>query len=314
MRGSRYIFKSEDFRDISAVKWIPENESEIIGAVQLLHGMAEHIERYEEFAQYLNVRGFVVIGHDHRGHGRSLREEGDTGIFAETNGWELALNDVRTVTKQLKEQHRDLPIFIFSHSMGSFFARDYISRWGKEIAGVILSGTGNQNMFSVQLLQSLSRVEILFRGVHHRSQFLDNLSFGSYNKSFGPHARTSFEWLSRDNDQVDKYVGDPLCGFICTSAHYRDLAQGLRQVCTITNYNRVPKDLPIFLFSGDEDPVGGRKGKIVKEVYGNYQKSGIVDVSMQLNPGGRHESLNETNREEVYNIFFQWLKNHIPLK
>ncbi len=314
MRGSRYIFKSEDYRDISVVKWIPENESEIIGAVQILHGMAEHIERYEEFAQFLNARGFVVIGNDHRGHGKSLKENGDTGIFSEANGWELALNDVRTVTTQLKEQHRGLPVFIVSHSMGSFFARDYISRWGDDIEGVILSGTGNQKMFTVRLLQLLVNFEIRFRGLRHRSHFFDNLSFGSYNKPYGPHPRTSFEWLSRDNDQVDRYVKDPLCGFICTSAHFRDLAQGLHRVCSPSIYKIIPENLPIFLFSGDEDPVGGIKGQLVKEVYENYKKSGIADVSMGLNPEGRHESLNETNREEVYNIFFKWLKDHIPLK
>lgn len=312
MRGSRYIFKSEDYRDISAVKWIPEDDTEIIGAVQILHGMAEHIERYEDFARFLNGKGFVVIGNDHRGHGKSLESEGDTGIFAETNGWELALNDARKVTKQLREQHRDLPIFIVSHSMGSFIARDFISRWGDEINGVILSGTGNQKMYMVRILKLLTQWEIYFRGLRHRSLFFDNLSFGSFNKPYEPRARTSFDWLSRDNEQVDKYVSDPLCGFICTSAHFRDLAQGLYRVCSPSIYRSIPKNLPIFLYSGEDDPVGGKKGELVREVYENYKKAGIEDITMEFNPGGRHESLNETNREEVYNLFFNWLKGHIP--
>jgi len=312
MRGSRYIFKSEDYRDISAVKWIPDDDTEIIGAVQIFHGMAEHIGRYEDFAQFLNKKGFVVIGHDHRGHGRSLESEGDTGIFSEKNGWEIALNDAKKVTKQLKEQHRDLPVFIFSHSMGSFFARDYISRWGSDISGVILSGTGNQKLFMVKILQFLVKWEIMLKGLRHRSTFFDNLSFGSFNKPYGPDPRTSFEWLSRDDAQVDKYVADPLCGFICTSAHFRDLANGLGKVCSPAIYSEVPGELPIFLYSGENDPVGGIKGNLVKEVYENYIKAGIKDVSIGFNPGGRHESLNETNREDIYNIFLNWLKDHIP--
>jgi alpha-beta hydrolase superfamily lysophospholipase len=314
MRGSRYIFKSEDYRDISAVKWIPDDDTEIIGAVQIFHGMAEHIERYEDFAQFLNKNGFVVIGNDHRGHGKSLESEGDTGIFAEKDGWEMALNDTRKVTKQLIEQHRDLPVFIISHSMGSFFARDYISRWGDDISGIILSGTGNQKMFMVRVLQFLVKWEILFRGLRHRSAFFDNLSFGSYNKPFEPDAPSAFEWLSRDRAQVDKYVADPLCGFICTSAHFRDLAQGLKQVCSREIYSMVPVDLPIFLYSGEDDPVGGQKANLVKEVYENYRGAGIKDLTLDLNPGGRHESLNEINKEEVYNIFLNWLKTHIPQK
>lgn len=314
MRGSRYIFKSEDLRDISAVKWIPDEGIEILGAVQIFHGMAEHMGRYEDFAQFLNKNGFVVIGNDHRGHGKSLVSEGETGIFAEQNGWELALNDTRKVTKQLKEQHRDLPIFIISHSMGSFLARDYISRWGADIAGVILCGTGNQDPFMVRVLQILIRLELLFRGFHHRSTFFDKLSFGSFSKPYGPHPRTSFEWLSRDKDQVDKYVSDPLCGFICTTAHFRDLAVGLKKICSPSIYAKVPVNLPIYLYSGDDDPVGGTKGRLVKKVFENYKKAGIQNVIMELNPGGRHESLNEINKDDVYNTFLHWLKEHLPQK
>lgn len=312
MRGSRYIFKSEDLREISAVKWIPEDEDSIIGAVQLFHGMAEHIERYDEFATYLNSKGFVVIGNDHRGHGKSLLEEGDTGIFDDKAGWDKVVNDTRKVTTQLKDQHRNLPIFIISHSMGSFIARDYISRWGEDISGVILSGTANQKLLSVGLLGQLVKLEILFRGIRHRSTFFDNLSFGSFNKPFEPQAPTAFEWLSRDREEVDKYVADPLCGFICTSAHFRDLAYGLKRVCSPEIYTKVPEDLPIFLFSGDEDPVGGVKADQVTEVFELYKKAGIIDVSMKLNPQGRHESLHETNRQEIYEIFLQWLIDHTP--
>ncbi|MBI9099668.1 MAG: alpha/beta fold hydrolase [Spirochaetaceae bacterium] len=314
MRGSRYTFKSEDYRDISAVKWIPDDDTEVIGAVQIIHGMAEHMERYDDFALFLNRKGFVVIGNDHRGHGKSLEAESDTGFFSEENGWEKALHDIRKVTLQLKEQHRELPIFIISHSMGSFFARDYISRWGDDINGVILSGTGNQKTFMVTVLQFLVKIEILFRGLRHRSTFFDNLSFGSFNKPFEPGAPTPFEWLSRDRVQVDKYVDDPLCGFICTTAHFRDLAQGLKRVCDPSLYSQVPKNLPILLFSGDEDPVGGAKGQLVREVYENYRRVGISDVTMELNLGGRHESLNEINRDIVYDVFLQWLKVHVGKK
>ena len=311
MKGSRYIFKSQDLRDISAVKWIPESGEPIIGAVQIFHGMAEHIERYEDFALYLNSKGFVVVGHDHRGHGKSLEKEGDTGFFSEKDGWEKVVHDARTVTTHIRDQHGDIPIFIVSHSMGSFIARDYISRWGDDLAGVILSGTGNQNLALLNILGILTRLEIFFRGKRHRSVFLDNLTFKSYNKPYEPEGPTSFEWLSRDREQVDRYVADPLCGFICTSSFYQDLARGLKRICSSSIYSRIPKDLPLFLYSGDDDPVGGIKGSLVKEVYENYRKAGIRDVSLVLNPGGRHENLNESNRLEVYDTFHKWLIDHV---
>jgi alpha-beta hydrolase superfamily lysophospholipase len=313
MRGSRYTFKSDDFRDISAIKWIPEKDVKVIGAVQICHGMAEHINRYEDFALFLNRNGFIVIGNDHRGHGKSLESEGDTGIFAEKYGWDLALQDIRKVTLQLKDQHENLPIFMISHSMGSFFARDYISRWGHDLSGVILSGTGNQKPVVMSLFKFLANWEILIRGLRHRSHFFDKLSFGTFNKPFEPGAPTPYEWLSRDRDQVDKYVADPLCGFVCTSSHFRDFAIGLKRVCSQSIYKSVPEDLPIFLYSGDNDPVGGKNGSLVKEVYNNYVEAGIHDVSMQLNQEGRHESLNEINKADVYNIFLKWIKDHISV-
>lgn len=305
------MFKSSDGRDISALKWLPEDEDSIIGAVQIVHGMAEHIERYDHFARFLNEKGFVVVGNDHRGHGKSLAFEGDTGIFAEKDGWDLVVNDVRKVTLQLKDQHRGLPLFLLSHSMGSFIARDYISRWGSDFNGVILSGTGNQPPSMIGILGFLVKIELFFRGLRHRSSFFNDLSFGSYNKPYGPEAPTPFEWLSRDRQQVDLYVNDPLCGYICTTAHYRDLAEGLKRVCSPEIYGKIPKDLPVFLYSGDEDPVGGIKGSLVRQVCENYRKAGLEDLSIQFNPGGRHESLNETNREEVYGIFLDWMMKHL---
>ena len=311
MPGHRYTFKSEDSRKISAIKWIPDDGAKVIAAVQIFHGMAEHIARYENFARFLTKNGFIVVGNDHRGHGNSLAFDGDTGIFAENNGWQLALNDTRRVTRQLIDQHGNLPIFIISHSMGSFFARDYISRWGGDIAGVILSGTGNPNRFTVSMLKALASIELLVRGLRHRSKLLDNLSFGSFNKPFEPQAPTCFEWLSRDREQVDRYVADPLCGFICTCAHFRDLALGLKRISRKRSYTRVPKKLPIFLYSGDEDPVGGKNGSDVKAVYQKYRAAGIKDVRLELNREGRHESLNESNRQMVYDTFLRWLTAHV---
>jgi len=312
VKGSRYTFKSQDLRDISAVKWIPEGGDQIVGAVQIFHGMAEHIERYEDFALYLNSKGFVVVGHDHRGHGNSLEKEGDTGFFSDKNGWEKVVQDARKVTTHIRDQHGDIPVFIVSHSMGSFIARDYISRWGDDLAGVILSGTGNKSPALLNLVGLLTRLEILFRGKRHRSVFFDNQTFKSYNKPYEPGAPTSFEWLSRDREQVDRYVADPLCGFICTSAFYRDFVSGLKRICSPSLYSQVPKDLPIFLYSGDDDPVGGVKGSLVEEVFEHYKGAGVADVSMVLNRGGRHENLNEVNRREVYEAFHKWLVDHIP--
>lgn len=312
VKGSRYTFKSEDHRDISAVKWIPEDEDSIVGAVQIFHGMAEHMERYDDFAQFLNRNGFVVIGNDLRGHGKSLASEGDTGIFSEKDGWEKVLKDTRKVTIQLRDQHRNLPIFLISHSMGTYFARDYISRWGEDLSGVILSATTNKSFLIINLLSALVSMEIFFRGVRHRSRLLDSLTFSSYNKPFEPGARTPYEWLTRDDVLVDRYMADPLCGFVCTASHYRDLAYGFKRICSARIYNEVPKELPLFLYSGDFDPMGGRDGNQVKEVYEGYRSAGVEDVILEFNSGGRHDSLNETNRQEVYERFLRWLKDHLP--
>jgi len=313
MRGSRYIFKSEDYRDISAVKWIPDENIEIIGAVQICHGMAEHIGCYEEFAQFLNGKGFVVIGNDHRGHGKSLETDGDTGIFSEENGWEKTLNDMRKVTKQLMDQHRNLPIFLIAHSMGSLFARDYISKWGSDLSGVILSATPNYDMLTVNLFKFLAYMEVRFKGLRHRSTFFDNLNFKTFNKPYEPGAPTAYEWLSRDREKVDKYVADPLCGFVCTSSFFLDSATGAKKVSSNAIYKQIPEDLPIFLYYGEDDPVC-LYGKTVKQVYEKYRKAGIKDLIMDNNPEGRHESLNEINREDIYNIFLDWMKIRIPQK
>lgn len=314
MKGSRYTFKSEDQCDISAVKWIPENEDSIIGAVQIFHGMAEHIERYDDFARFLNSRGFIVLGNDHRGHGKSICCEENKGFFSDKDGWEKVVKDARKVTTHIQDQHRGLPIFLFTHSMGSFIGRDYISRWGEDLSGVILSGTANQSVLLMKLFSFMARIEIFFRGKRHKSIFFDKLSFGSFNKPFEPQAPTPFEWLSRDREQVDRYYEDPLCGFICTSSFFLDLANGLKRVCSSAIYSEIPENLPILLYSGDEDPVGGDSGSLVKDVYEQFQKAGMKDISIEFNHGGRHESLNESNRLEVYEYFFKWIKERIPIQ
>ena len=272
--------------------WEPENQPKAV--LQIVHGMAEHIERYDRFARYLNQNSILVVGADNASHGKSISKDGIRGYFGAEHGWNSLIQDIQSVHSIIKQSYCDLPCILFGHSMGSFLARSYAARHGDDLDGFIFCGTAGKNP-ALPVAKVLARSEIRKNGASTPSRLLDKLSFGAYNNAFKPN-RTPFDWLSRDEAEVDKYVDDPACGFVFTAAGFRGLFDGLGEVSGPQWARRVPKR-PILLIAGDADPVGAN-GKGVKQVEAWLVQSGHR-VKCILYPGARHELLNETNREQV---------------
>lgn len=275
------------------------------GVVQIAHGIAEHIERYDDFARFLAENGFVVFGNDHLGHGKSVGSEDELGFFAENGGWEIAVGDMHTLHETAASEFPDLPYFLFGHSMGSFLSRTYIIRYRGGLDGVILSGTGQQPRALVLAAKAIGSLEIKRHGATYKSQMLNDLAFGSYNKGFET-PRTISDWLSRDVEAVDKYMADPLCGFIPSAGLFLDMMCGIEFISKMRNVRRMNTLLPVYFMSGDDDPVG-ENGKGVMRAYRSFLQAGMENISLKLYHGGRHEMLNETNRDEVYSDILAWL-------
>lgn len=293
--------------EIYVRQWMPEGK--IRGVVQIAHGVSEYIERYDEFMRCLSAHGFVAAGNDHLGHGRSIKDETELGYFGAENGWSMVVGDIHRLHTRLKEDYPETPVFLFGHSMGSFLSRTYAILNGGDLDGLIVCGTGNQAAPLVMAGKAAAALEIRLHGVRHRSQKLNNLIFGAYNVKFSEN-RTPNDWLCRDEAIVDAYTGDPLCGGVPTVGLIYEMMRGIAFVSKPKNVERVPKDLPVFLISGADDPVG-EQGKGVIKAYRLYLDAGVEDVSLKLYPGARHEILNEVNKEEVYDDVLEWLDKHM---
>lgn len=298
-----FSFKSSDNKtDIYALCTVPDAQP-YLGIIQICHGMCEYIDRYEDVFKYFSERGFIVCGHDHLGHGHSA-DKGQLGFFADENGDMLLVEDTRRLTINMKRRFGALPYFLLGHSMGSFIARIYASKYAEELDGAIFSGTGGPNPASPVGVGAASGV-MLLQGAHHRSRALDKLSFGNYNKRCTPR-RTDKDWLTRDSHVVDKYIKDPFCNFLFTASAFKDLFTLYSKANSSEWAKAVPQKLPIYLFSGDCDPVGNY-GEGVKEVYRMLHKTSHSDVTIKLYPGGRHEMLNEINKLQVYEDVYNWI-------
>ncbi|HWP21761.1 MAG TPA: alpha/beta fold hydrolase [Candidatus Cryosericum sp.] len=279
--------------DIRYRMWIPEDPH---AALQITHGMAEHIDRYEEFASFLAENGILVYGNDIVSHGKSIRDGVPKGYFGEKNGWDNVVQDMRTMRELVKADFPGIPFILLGHSMGSFLARTYAGRDGADFDAFIFSGTAGSNPV-LAIGKLIAKSEIKKTGGKLPSVTLFNMSFGSYNKAFRPN-RTVNDWLSRDNARVDAYVADENCGFPFTAHAMYDVFTGLTEISNEKWAKRVPQR-PILVMSGAMDPVGSA-GKGPKQVYGWLKKSGH-NVELKLYENGRHEMLNEINRKDVYN-------------
>jgi len=287
--------------------WKPEQP---VGVVQLVHGMAEHIARYDEFARHLCTQGYAVIGHSHLGHGLSVNKPDDLGYFGKKDGWKHLTEDVHLVRQEAQQRFPGLPHFILGHSMGSFVLRTYVTLpQAAGIAGAIFSGTGHMPAIVLQAGRAICSLLIPLRGRHHRSAFINSTGFGGYSKAFIP-CRTEFDWLSKNEESIDHYIADPLCGFCFTVSGFRDMFKGMLYIGRQKNISQAEKSLPCLFISGNRDPVG-ECGKGVNKIADMFRKTGINSVEVRLYENDRHEVLNETDRENAYADVCAFISKHI---
>jgi alpha-beta hydrolase superfamily lysophospholipase len=300
-------FDTEDGETIAYYKHSPEKE--IKAVLVITHGMAEHAKRYTHFANFMNEHGFIVYAHDQRGHGETAGKLEKIGFFAEKDGWQKVTNDLAQLVKIAKEENPDKPVFVLGHSMGSFVTRSYLNDHSHEVQGALLSGSAGSAGFLAVSGNILTSIIMLYKRKDAPSPLMNFLSFGSFNKQFKP-ARTDFDWLCSDEKTVDEYVADPYCGAVFSVGFFKNLINGLEFVNTKKHAENINKDLPMFFFSGDKDPVS-KNAKQIPLVVDMYKSAGVNDVEMKIYPGRRHEMLNEVNKGEVYADVLNWMESKL---
>lgn len=306
-KKSDYV-KTFDGKNNHLIKWFDdEKEPKLI--VHIVHGMAEYGDRYDHFARFLCAHDIVVYANDHRGHGFT-QTDGKLGFFDNSDGWYFVVKDLKTVQEEIKEKHPSLPYVMLGHSMGSFLARTFAIRYPNILDALILSGTGSHPGKIANVGKTLAVIQKAIFKANSPSYLLNYLTFGSYNKTYR-NRKTKFDFLSRDEAVVEKYINDPLCGFVCPNSFFIDLINGLDFIHDPTNVKKMKSNLPILIASGSDDPVGNF-GKGVKEVQQLFLKNGIQKVDLKLYSEARHEILNEINKEEVYKDLLTWIFNIFP--
>lgn len=294
-----------ELKDITLIgnQYISENP---VGVLMIIHGMAEHRKRYDDFATFMANNGYITIIYDQRGHGDTAGSLENVGYMSDIDNFNVLVEDAKCVNDKIRELYPSLPIYLLGHSMGSFVSQRYIELYGKTINGVVLSGSNYVKGLLFSMGRTLAKLVVTFKGRKHKSKLLDKMSFGSYNKAFKPN-RTQFDWLSENEENVDKYIADEYCGGLFTCSYFMDLLGGFKNI--IKNFEIVPSELPIFIIAGSMDPVGNAS-KGPNKLYENYLKDGMNDVEKKLYEGKRHEILNESNKEEVYNDVLSWIQKH----
>ena len=305
MKNEFYFPSKDGNTEIHTIEWKPEGEVKAV--LQLCHGMVEYIDRYDEFAQYLCRQGYYVVGNDHLGHGKSVQSKSEYGFFNEKYGNACVIGDIHTLRQRTEKKYPDVPYFMLGHSMGSLLLRQYMQMYGNGLQGAIIMGfVADKNKFTLMMGRRLCRLLAAFRGWHYRSKLVDNLAIGQYNKAFKP-ARTRADWVTSDQEKLDAYVADPLCSFVFTVNAYYHMFTGMLTLIKKESAYLIPKDLPVLVTAGADDPVGNF-GKGVRKIYEQYKMAGMSDVTLRLYAGDRHELLNETDRSQVYKDLYDWLE------
>lgn len=288
---------------IHCVKWVPENP---IGVIQIVHGITEHIDRYEEFANYMVNQGYIVIGNDHLGHGKSIITDKPKMFIGELGSWNYLVKDINTLYEIITEEYK-LPIYLIGFSLGSFVSRHYLIDYNPIYKKAILVGTGIQPNIVLNILKLIVKGEVKKIGVENTSKFIRELSFGTYNKQI-KDAKTDYDWLTSSEEEINKYINDPLVGKDTTGSLFYELLDGMVYTSKLSNIKKM-KELPILLLSGLDDPVGS-KGNGVKKLENIYKKNNI-DVSLKLYEGKRHDLFHETNKLEVFNDILTYIKKEL---
>lgn len=307
MKDEFYYPSKDGNTEIHTIEWKPDGEVKAV--LQIAHGMVEYVDRYNEFAQFLCEQGFYVVGNDHLGHGKSIQSKSEYGFFHDKYGNACVLGDMHTLRLRTEKKYPGVPYFLLGHSMGSALARQYIKMYGNGLSGVILMGTMDRTRGELKLALRICGAMQLLKGGHYRSKMVNNFTIGCYNKKFKP-AKTKVDWMTSDSERLEQYVTDPLCSFTFTVNAYYHMFTGMLQMKNKQSVYMIPKKLPVFFVAGSDDPVGNF-GKGVRKVYEKYKEAGITDVSLRLYPGDRHELLNETDRNQVYQDLLEWLEERM---
>ncbi len=299
MPGSEFVFGAEDGVRLLGRRWLPGGPARAV--VQIAHGLAEHSGRYARLAQALNGAGYAAYASDLRGHGPSCPSE-NLGHFADRDGWAKAVGDLWTFNRLIAAEQPGRPIVFFGHSLGSFIGRSFVAEHSEALAGAVYSGSNGKAPPIAALGRWIARAERLRLGKRGKSQLIFKMWFGDFNKPFEP-PRTAFDWLSRDTKEVDGYVADPLCGFPFSTQLAIDVLDALPGLSSPMSLAPIRKDLPIYVLSGDKDPVGAN----VQGLIDALKAAGFSRLTTRIYPGARHETLNETNRDEVVRDLIAWL-------
>lgn len=300
MTSSEHNFQAQDGTSVFYRRFLPESAPKAI--LQIFHGMAEHSARYANFAEFLTRNGIAVYICDHRGHGKTIADYNDYGVWPHKDEWWRMIDDQKQLKDIASEENPDVPYFVMGHSMGSFLARTFITKFSTELSGVIISGTGTNPTSVVKFGKFIADIACTFEGVRSKASMLDKLSFGAYNKGFS----APYQWLSRDYNEVLKYRNDKYCGGLFSNSFYRAFFSGLIYMNKVSSGEHINKNLKMLFVSGDEDPVGNM-GRGVEQAVEYYEKLNISNIKLKLYSGARHEILNEINRDEVFEDLVTWI-------
>ena len=280
-------------------------EGEARGVIHINHGLGEHAERYQRFAEALSNNGYHVYAQDHRGHGATTAADAPIGVFSDRDGWAKVITDVHAVNQHIHTQHPDLSVVIFGHSMGSIVTFNYTLKHGSTVDAMACWNAGFPTGALPTVGSIILKIERMFKGSDVPSTITRKLTFDAWNAEFKPN-RTEFDWLSRDKAEVDKYVADPLCGFPISIGMWLDVMGGVYFAADDGNLTKFSKEMPVHLIGGGDDPCSER-GKGVEEINQRLRKTGMSDVSLNILEDTRHESLNEINRDKTTTDFIDWL-------
>ena len=311
MNTTNFTFLSNDGKTaVHAVKWTPADD-EIKAILQISHGMVEFIERYTVFAEYLTNHGYLVVGHDHIGHGQSVASKADWGYFCEENPSDIVVADMHKLRILIQEEYPNVPYFMLGHSMGSFMLRKYLAIHHENLRGAVIMGTGFIPEKLTSLAMMLTTLVTKLKGSKYRSKLIQSLAFGADYKGFDMTGeKPENSWLTKDVEIVKAYYNEPRCTYMFTVNGYKGLFEAVNFSCNPENVAKISKKLPLFIVSGEQDPVGGL-GKGVKHVYDMHKNSGALDVTYKLYENDRHEILNETDRQTVFEDILSWMNVRI---
>lgn len=308
IKKEEFYYDSRDgINKIHAIRWIPEGEPKAV--LQIVHGMAEYVDRYHDFAEKMAQKGFVVVGNDHLGHGLSVPEGGTYGYFCENDPATVVVRDVHRLKKLTQQEYPGLPYFIMGHSMGSFITRNYLCKYGTGIDGAIIMGTGMQKKALVSSARKMVTIQKMLHGSKYVSTVLDKAVFGQYNKRI-ENPKTESDWLSKDEKKVETYIKDSMCGFTFTVNGFQTLFELIWRLYKQESLDNMPKELPVMFVAGTEDPVGDYFEGVERAVE-SFKETGMQDITIKKYENARHELLNEPEWEQIADDIYDWLSEKL---